>query len=72
MYEKRRSCCDKTHMEKTVKSNTAFLQTKGRNKEIIYKNDAARSCSGNCRDRELYNNGRSRNYARNMMSDQHY
>ena len=50
MYEKR-SSGDKIHREKTVKSNTAFLQTKGRNKENILKNDDERSWSSNCRDR---------------------
>ena len=50
MYEKKRSSGDKSHREKTVKSNTAFLQTNGRNKENIYKNDS-RSWSSNCRDK---------------------
>lgn len=36
MYEKRRSASDKIHREKTVKSNTAFLQTE-RKEEISAK-----------------------------------
>lgn len=66
MYENRRSSGDKRHREKTVKNNTAFLQTNGRNKENIYKNDGARTWNINCRDRELYDNGRSRNCDRRV------
>lgn len=72
MYEKRRSSGDKIHREKMVKSYTALLQTEGRNKGNLYKNDDPRSWSGNCRGRELYNNWSSRNYDRKVMSDQLY
>lgn len=43
----------KSHREKAVKSNTAFLQSKGRNKENSYEKDDMRSWSGNGTDRIL-------------------
>lgn len=50
MCEKRRSSSDKIHREKTVKSNTMFLQSKGRNKENIYRKLCARSWSAEAKD----------------------